>query len=144
MREELMNNLVGHAIDFSKTKEKNVIFIIGEEKINSLANILIDQMVRQDEEGVVTYFLDNFMSLPRLSAFSQMLESKKKMFVAVRNQEELKMRYGAYIMDSFENIITSQEEEGKNPMLGTYENYENAETNPTAYFDLEQFVKNSL
>ena len=96
VREQLFQNLLGNEICLNQLKEKCAIFFIGNEKVNCLGNILIDQLVEVslDHHVPFTFFLDDFCDMPALLAFEKMLQKKVNMFVTTRYPEELEEKYG--------------------------------------------------
>lgn len=112
IREQLLNLLNTNEINLQEIKEKTAIYILGNESINPIANIFINQII-QNVNIPFTFVLDNFDSLKRLSNFDYLIKNASylhhKVYVAIHNEIEFKEKYGKYVIDNFENIINLNE-----------------------------------
>ena len=144
-REQLLNNLCGNEINIENIHTKTAIFIIGNKNLNRLANILIDQIVDYSVDNNIefNYILDDFQEMPNLLGLDKILNRKLKLFVAVRNLNQLKSKYGDYIDSSFENVIDNFTPEFKN--INSEEvSYHKALMNNIKYFNIRTFVENNI
>ena len=144
VREMLFNNLLGNDIDLANIKDKTAIFIVCNEKINKLGNILIDELVNAsiDKNIKFTFFLDDLCDVPVLLELNKMLDKKMKLFVTVRSLEELEDKYGKYIKSKFENCVSSKDVAYKDNLIevGNSKDYPESKTYNGAYFNIEEFV----
>lgn len=144
VREMLLNNLLGNDIDLSNIKEKTAIFIIGNEKINRLGNILIDELVNVSIDNNIkfTFFLDGICDVPAILEFNRILDKKMKLFVTVRSLEELEDKYGKYIIGKFENCVKSVDVVDKDNLIniGNSKDYPKSKVNKGVYFNIEELV----
>lgn len=144
VREMLLNNLLGNDIDLSNIKEKTAIFIIGNEKINRLGNILIDELVNVSIANNIkfTFFLDGLCDVPVLLELNKILDRKMKLFATVRSLEELEGKYSKYIMGKFENCVKSVETVDKDNLIDVVnsEDYPESKVNKGVYFNIEEIV----
>jgi len=149
LREQLLNLLNTNEINLKDLNDKTAIFIIGKSGINSIANILINQLI-ETSKLPFTYFLDNFDELKSLINFNELIKNSNytgnKVYVAVHNKDKLKEIYGKYILDDFENIIELIEENSKVEALLT-ENvtandikYPVLNMNKHNYFNFKEFI----
>lgn len=108
LREQLLNLLNTNEININSLNNKTAIFVIGKDGINDIANIFIDQMV-EISSIPFTYVLDNFDELRKLMSFDNLIKNASyngnRVYVAVHNEEELKEKYGKYIVDNFETVM---------------------------------------
>lgn len=115
LREQLLNLLNTNEINLKKLTNKTAIFIIGKNGINDIANILINQLV-EIETIPFTYILDNFDELRKLMSLDNLVKNASytgnRVYVAIHNEEELKEKYGKYIIDNFEIIMNMEMENG--------------------------------
>lgn len=144
VREMLLNNLLGNDIDLSNIKDKTAIFIIGNEKINRLGNILIDELVNVSIDNNIkfTFFLDGLCDVPVLLELNKILDRKMKLFATVRSLEELEDKYGKYIKDKFENSVKSVDVADKDNLIdiGNSKDYPESKVNKGVYFNIEEIV----
>lgn len=138
MREQLLNNLCGNQIDLSNIKDKTAIVIIGNEQLNDLSNILINQAFNSNSK--FTYYLDNFDDMPYLFEFSSMLNNKLKMFVSIRNLEQLTLKYDKFIADKFENIVDDFRDLKQIP-IGNNDNYPVRKDVTVKYLSFKEIMK---
>lgn len=145
VREMLLNNLLGNDIDLSNLKERIAIFIIGNEKINRLGNILIDELVNVsiDNNILFTFFLDGLCDVPVILELNKILDNKMKLFATIRSLEELEEKYGKYIKSKFENSVRSVEVVNKDNLIdiGNSKDYPDSKVNKGVYFNIEDFIK---
>lgn len=144
VREMLFNNLLGNDIDLFNIKDKTAIFIIGNEKINRLGNILIDELVNVSIDNNIkfTFFLDGLCDVPVLLKLNKILDKKMKLFVTVRDVNELEDKYGKYIISKFENSIKSKDAVSLDNIIsiGDCNDYPESKTNKRVYFNIEAFT----
>lgn len=144
VREMLLNNLLGNDIDLSNIKDKTAIFIIGNEKINRLGNILIDELVNVSIDNNIkfTYFLDGLCDVPAILEFKRILDKKMRLFATVRSIEELEDKYGKYIIGKFENCVKSVDVVDKDNLIdiGNSNDYPESKVNKGVYFNIEELV----
>ena len=144
VREMLLNNLLGNDIDLSNIKDKTAIFIIGNEKINRLGNILIDELVNVSIDNNIkfTFFLDGLCDVPAILEFNRILDKKMRLFATVRSLEELEDKYGKYIMGKFENCVKSIDVVDKDNLIniGNSKDYPESKVNKGVYFNIEELV----
>lgn len=144
VREMLLNNLLGNDIDLSNIKEKTAIFIIGNEKINRLGNILIDELVNVsiDNNILFTFFLDGLCDVPVILELNKILDNKMKLFATIRSLEELEDKYGKHIKSKFENSVRSVEVVNKDNLIsiGNSKDYPESKVNKGIYFNIEEIV----
>lgn len=144
VREMLFNNLLGNEIDLFNIKDKTAIFIIGNEKINRLSNILIDELVNVSIDNNIkfTFFLDGLCDVPVLLELNKILDKKMKLFVTVRDVNELEDKYGKYIISKFEDSIKSKDVVSKDNIIsvGNCNDYPESKTNKRVYFNIETFT----
>ena len=142
VREMLFNNLLGNDIDLSSIKDKTAIFIIGNEKLNKLGNILIDELVNVSVYNDIkfTFFLDGICDVPVLLEFNKILDKKMNLFVTVRSLEELEDKYGKYIKNKFENCVSSKDVVDKDNIIniGNSKDYPESKVNKGVYFNIEE------
>ena len=144
VREMLLNNLLGNDIDLSNIKDKTAIFIIGNEKINRLGNILIDELVNVSIDNNIkfTFFLDGLCDVPAILEFNRILDKKMRLFATVRSIEELEDKYGKYIIGKFENCVKSVDVVDKDNLIdiGNSKYYPESKVNKGVYFNIEELV----
>jgi len=113
LREQLLNLLCTNEINLKDLNNKTAIFIIGKNGINDIANIFINQLV--ETSNTFTYIFDNFDELRKLMCFEDLIKNASytgdRVYVAVHNEEQLKEKYGKYIIDNFEVIIDMSTEQ---------------------------------
>lgn len=139
MREELLNNLSGNEIDLTNLPNKVAIFIIGNESLNRLANILIDQLIDCNKQ--ITFILDNICDMPKLLRLNKMLDQKIKSYVIVRDEAILKDKYGKFITTKFENIMKDNKVTNCKE-IGNCDEYPLSKSNNPSYFNFLELVKN--
>jgi hypothetical protein len=108
LREQLLNLLNTNDINLKNIQNKTAIIVIGDRSISDLVNVFIDQFV-----SIVnipfTFVLDNFDSLRMVLNLYDLVKdatyNKNKIYLAVHNEEEFKLKYSKTIIDQFENII---------------------------------------
>ena len=112
LREQLLNLLNTNEINLNELSNKTAIFIIGKKAINAIANIFINQLI-EISKYQYTYILDNFDELKRLINFENLIKDASyegnKVYAVAHNEEELKEKYNKYIIDNFQNIIYTNE-----------------------------------
>lgn len=140
LREMILNNLCGNEIDLCNLGKKTAIFIIGDEDINSLGNILVNELLYIDEK--FTFILDNIDNIPILSCLKKLLERKEKTFVATRCKDSFFNRYGKDYVYRFENIIEDFDNVSYVEKTGNV-NYPVSSLLNKKYFNIEEFVKNN-
>ena len=145
VREMLFNNLLGNDIDLANIKDKTAIFIVCNEKINKLGNILIDELVNVsiDKNIKFTFFLDGLCDVPVLLELNKILNKKMNLFVTVRSLEELEDKYGKYIKNKFENCFSSKDVVDKDKLIevGNSKDYPESKVNKGVYFNVEEIIK---
>ena len=145
VREMLLNNLLGNDIDLSSIKDKIALFIIGNEKINKLGNILIDELVYVSIDNNIkfTFFLDGLCDVPVLLEFNKILDKKMKLFATVRSIEELEDKYGKYIIGKFECCVSSKDVFYKDSLIdiNNSNDYPESKVNKGVYFNIEEVIK---
>lgn len=145
VREMLFNNLLGNDIDLANIKDKTAIFIVCNEKINKLGNILIDELVNVsiDKNIKFTFFLDGLCDVPVLLELNKILNKKMNLFVTVRSLEELEDKYGKYIKNKFENCVSSKDVVDKDKLIevGNSKDYPESKVNKGVYFNVEEIIK---
>ncbi len=144
-REELLNMLNTNEINIRNLKQKTAIIIIASKQTD-LANIFINQLVEASNLSF-TYILDNFDNLRKLLSFNNLLDNasynKNKIYIGIHNEEELKEKYGKYILDKFENIINLNDKELKeNIKLGNDEDYPKLNVTKPNYINFKNIVEN--
>lgn len=140
MREQLLNNLTGNEIDFTQLPEKTAIFIIGNEAVNTLGNIVIDQAI--DGLKKFTFVLDHLCDMPKLLRLNQLLNEKLNTYVIVRDKENLEYKYGKFIMSKFEHIMEDFEV-NEYMEVGNEVDYPIAQKKNNIYFDFEEFMRHN-
>src|SRR5574344_235303 len=133
IKEQLLNNLCGNDIDLQNLTDNTAIFIIGDNQLNELGNILINELFYSEKE--FTYILDNFDDMPILLSLNNMLNNKVNVYVASRNINLLNDKYDKYIIDRFENVIDKFDD--KKLTIGCCDDYPTATNNKASYFNLE-------
>ena len=141
LMEQLLNNLCGNDIDLTNIQSKTAIFVINKLGLNSISNIMINQLVNTNIE--MTYYLDNIDNVPLILELKNMLDSKLKVYVATRNKEEFMSKYGKTIIDCFENIVENKEVD-EYTEVGSYNEYPTSKKNEVKYFNIEEYVTNNL
>ena len=145
VREILFNNLLGNDINLSNIKERIAIFIIGNEKINRLGNILIDELVNVsiDKNIKFTFFLDGLCDVPVILELNKILDNKMKLFATIRSLEELEEKYDKHIKSKFENCVSSKDVVDKDNLIdiGNSKDYPESKVNKGIYFNIEDFIK---
>lgn len=138
MRDILLNNLCNNEIDLSKVNDKTAIFIIVEERLNSISNILIDQIFNQ--KAKFTYYLDNINNSKQIIELKKMMEENEKIYIIADNIKELENKYGKYTIEKITNVLNIEStdlelmlEEKELPITKIIDK---------EYFNLEEFVKN--
>ena len=144
-REELLNMLNTNEINVRNLKQKTAIIIIASKQTD-LANIFINQLVEASNLSF-TYILDNFDNLRKLLSLNNLLDNasynKNKIYIGIHNEEELKEKYGKYILDKFENIINLNDKELKeNIKLGNDEDYPTLNITKPNYINFKNIVEN--
>ena len=139
IREVLLNNLCGNQIDLTNLQNKTAIFIIGNEKLNRISNILIDQLCELNVQ--YSYYFDNFDDMTSLYKLSKLVKNDKKVVIVTNSKEELISKYDKFLIEKIDNIIYLDE---------LHENLDIPNiTLPTSnitkhqYFNLEEYVKNN-
>lgn len=146
MRENLLNLLCTNEINFKNINDKTVIFIIGNEDLNRLSNIFINQLYSYIIENKLSFHfvLDNFDSLPKLLCFKSLIEDatyyNMNVDVAIRDLNRLEERYDKYLVNNFENILSLNEELNSYENVGSYNEYPIIKENKNTYFDIVSFV----
>ena len=108
LREQLLNLLNTNDVNIRELSNKTAIFVIGKNGVNDIANIFIDQVVEVSDMSF-TYIFDNFDELRKLISFDQLVKNasydSNRVYVAVHNEDQLKEKYGKYVLDQFETVI---------------------------------------
>ena len=145
VREMLLNNLLGNEIDLTSIKNKTAIFIIGNEKLSNLGNILIDQLVNVslDSNMKFTFYLDGLCDIPMLLELNKMLDKRVKLFVTIRCVDELEDKYGKYVISKFENVMNSVDIVDKDNIMeiGVCNDYPQSKVINGVFFDIRNIVK---
>lgn len=151
IRGQLLNLLNMNEIDLAKITEKTAIFIIGQDSINAIANIFINQMI-QTVNIPFTFILDNFDSLKKLLNFEYLIKNasylNQKVYVAIHNEIGFKEKYGKYIIDDFENIINLNGDIGSSKLpvdlddIGNDNIYPELRFKKSNYFNFKTFIDN--
>lgn len=134
--ENLLNMLTTNDIDLTK-EEKKAIFVIGNEDYNKLTNVVISEVINSNNK--YSYIFDNFDSLDNILNFGDLLEENNKVYVISRNLDNIKEKYGNYITDKFDNIMTI-EEGGNLEEVGDFDEYPTIEKHQNKYFDLNNVL----
>ena len=120
LREQLLNLLNTNDVNVKELLNKTAIFVIGKHGINDIANIFIDQIVEVSDMAF-TYIFDNFDELRKLISFDQLVKNAsydgKCVYVAVHNEDQLKEKYGKYVLDQFETVINMNDVNDFNDVL---------------------------
>lgn len=110
IREQLLNLLNTNEINVKEISQKTAIFVIGNESINDIANIMIDQLINTNVS--FTYILDNFDTVRKNLSLINLLKNasynKNRIYLVFHTEEELKEIYGKYIVSQFDNVIDMQ------------------------------------
>ncbi len=145
VREQLLNNLLGNEIDLTSIKNKTAIFIIGNEKLSNLGNILIDQLVNVslDSNMKFTFYLDGLCDIPMLLELNKMLDKRVKLFVTIRCVDELEDKYGKYVISKFESVMNSVDIVDKDNIMeiGVCNDYPQSKVINGVFFDIRNIVK---
>lgn len=138
MREVLLNNLCNNEIDLTNINSKTAIFIIGEERLNEISNILIDQIFNQ--KAKFTYYLDNINNSKPIIELKKMMEENEKIYIIADNIKELETKYGKYVIEKITNVLNIEStnlelilEEKELPITKIIDK---------EYFNFEEFIKN--
>ncbi len=149
MRQNLLSVLCSNDIKLTELKDKTAIFIIGNERTNIIANILIHQLITIVELNKMpfTLLLDNFDSLPVLIDFKNLIEDAShnnlKVSVVIRDKDEIENRYGKYNISKFQNVIEVDEKKLDLMEIGTSFKYPQFKAIKPNYFNLIEFMKNN-
>ena len=104
-----------------------------------LSDIVISE-INNLEDKRFTYILDNADNLEKISCLSDLLETSKTkentIYYISRNEEILKDKYGKFIMDKFENIITDTSNYPLKSM-GNYNMFPKLSLKENNYFDIK-------
>ena len=144
-KEQLLNNLCGNEINIESINSKTAIFIIGNKNLDKLANILIDQIVDYSIDNNIefNYILDDFQDMPNLLGLDKILDRKLKLYVATRNLDQLKSKYGEYIDSSFENVIDTFTPEFRD-IESKEVSYPEASMKEIKYFNIKEFIEHEI
>ncbi|MBE6157517.1 MAG: hypothetical protein E7160_01845 [Firmicutes bacterium] len=144
-KEQLLNNLCNNDINIESINSKTAIIIIGNKNINKLSNILIDQIVNYSLDNNIdfNYILDNFQDMPKLLELNKILDRKLKLFIVVRNLEQLQAKYDKYIDSNFENVIDTFTPEFNNANLEDV-SYPQATMKEIKYFNIKEFIEHEI
>lgn len=140
VREQLLNLLCTNEINLNEINSKTAVIIIGKEEINSIANIFIDQFVNTVNMPF-TYIFDNLDSLKSILSLNELLKdasyNKNKVFASVHSEEVIKEKYGNSIMDKFQKVLMSNDDEKELCKLGNDNEYPNLNMEKHNYFNFE-------
>lgn len=145
MKPNLLNALNKSEIDLTKIEKKTVIFVIGCNDYNKLANVFIDQLVKFVEINNIKYSividdLDMLSCILELENLLQLANEKIINFIcAITSLEELEEKYGKYITNKFENIIEKLDIIDFME-IGLYKKYPNLSIEKNQYFDLKDII----
>lgn len=148
MRENLLNLLCSNEINFKNINNKTAIFIIGNEGLNRLTNIFINQLYSYITKNKLSFhfILDNFDSLTKLLCFKSLIEDATyynlNVDVAIRDINKFEECYDKYLVNLFENVLTLNEELNSYKDIGDYNEYPIINEKKNAYFDIVSFVNN--
>lgn len=150
IRESLINVLNSNDVDLLNNDNKKAIFIITEEEgVNSLANILINQISKVSENvNKFTFVLDNLEFLKPLNNFKNFIESAEQcnysINVAFRNKNKFEDYYGKYAEEMFDEVINTDGLTLERHTLGNYNEYPISYTNKINYFVFEKIMENHI
>lgn len=140
IREVLLNNLCGNQIDLTNLQNKTAIFIIGNEKLNRIGNILVDQLCELDIQ--FSYYFDSLDDMTSLFKLNKLIKNDKKVVMVTSSKDEFISKYDKFLMEKIDNIIYLDE---------LHENLDIPnEVLPISkitnhqYFNFEEYVKNNL
>lgn len=137
--ESLLNLLSTSEINLLEIPEKTAIFVISNEMHSKLSDIVINE-INNLEDKRFTYILDNADNLEKVSCLSDLLETSKTkentIYYISRNEEILKDKYGKFIIDKFENIITDTSNYQLKSM-GNYNMFPKLSLKENNYFDIK-------
>ncbi|MDD6878853.1 MAG: type IV secretory system conjugative DNA transfer family protein [bacterium] len=148
-REMLLSVLCSSEIEIDKICDKTAIFIIGKvtkSAYNVLSNILINQIIYfVNENGIkFTYYFDNFESLPIVLEFNDLIENasinNSKIYVAVKDKEELLSNYGKFILSRFSSV-TEIDQETNLIDIGNYNEYPIFKLEQKKFFNFKDYIK---
>lgn len=139
-REVLLNNLCGNKINLANLQNKTAIFIIGNDKLNRIGNILVDQLCELNIQ--FSYYFDSLDDMPILYKLSKLVKNDKKVVIVSSSKEELIFKYDKFLIDKIDNIIYLDELYDEldipNEILPT------SNITKHQYFNFEEYVKNNL
>lgn len=151
IREQLLNLLNTNEINLKEINSKTAIFILGNEQVNTISNIFINQII-QTINIPFTFVLDNFDSLKELSNFDYLIKNASylhhRVYIAIHNEIEFKEKYGKYIIDNFENIINLNEDSNllkdstNLEIIGSDNIYPELKMQGHKYFNFKLFIDN--
>lgn len=145
IREQLLNLLNTNDINLKEINNKTAIFVIGNEKINDLSNIFINQLISMASIPF-TFIFDNFDSIRKISSFNELVKNASydgnKIYVAIHNEDEFKKTYKNSIVDQFENIIYLENTNIELEELGCDFEYPILEMTKHNYFNFINFIEN--
>jgi type IV secretory pathway TraG/TraD family ATPase VirD4 len=146
IKENLLKMLSTNELNLTNLNEKTAIIVIGN---NDIANILLDQLYYQINENKIkfNFILDNLDNYSRVLSLKEIIEDATynniKVTVAIRDLEEIESKYGKYIFNKFQNIITI-DDSLELMELGDYNIYPETKEINRNYFDFEKFVNENI
>ena len=146
MNEDILNVLNTNELEISKLSNKCAIFIIGDYALNSLANILINQIFTYIKNTKIkfNFILDNFDTLPLLTDIKEMINDARyynlKLYIAIKDINEMENMYGKFIFNHMENIINVNDIKDFIE-IGSYHEYPALTKANITYFDINKLIK---
>ena len=137
MRNILLNNLCNNEIDLANINDKTAIFIIGEERLNSISNILIDQIFNQTAK--FTYYLDSINNNKAIIELKKMMEENEKIYIIADNIKELENKYGKYTIEKITNVLNI--ESTNSELILEEKELPNTKIIDKEYFNFEEFIQ---
>ena len=139
IREVLLNNLCGNQINLTNLQNKTAIFVIGNDKLNRISNILIDQLCELNIK--FSYYFDNFDDMTNLYKLNQLVKNDQKVVIVTNSEEEFISKYDKFLMKKIDNIIYL--DELHEDLNISNELLPNSNITKHQYFNFEEFVKNN-
>lgn len=140
IREVLLNNLCGNQIDLTNLQNKTAIFIIGNEKLNRIGNILVDQLCELDIQ--FSYYFDSLDDMTSLFKLNKLIKNDKKVVMVTSSKDEFISKYDKFLMEKIDNIIYLDELHENLDIPNEVLPISKITTHQ--YFNFEEYVKNNL
>ena len=114
-RDSILNVLSLDELKIKQMNKKTAIFFEGKGYTNIMVNTIIEQLLNYNKEKKIecAYIIEDINILPNILEVNELIEyasfNKLKSYFITNNLEELKQKYGEFLIDKITNVIDMEE-----------------------------------